>query len=115
MKYIISTIIVILVLGLMALSPIIAYSTDEIVSFTVKDKERVVTGSGDSISSKYLVYTDNGVYENTDTVWYWKWNSSDVYNELEVGKNYQVKVYGFRVPFLSWYKNIVEVDTSTIK
>ena len=104
--------VAVLVIGLLLISPIIAYSTDELVVFNVKDKERVVTGSGDSMTSKYLVYTDKGVYENTDTIWYWKWNSSDVYNDLEVGKTYQVKVYGFRIPFLSWYKNVVEVVSS---
>lgn len=109
MKYIIGAIITISAVGLLSISPIIAYTTDEIVTITIKDKERIVTGSGDTLSSKYLIYTDNGVYENTDTIWYWKWNSSDVYNNLEVGETYQTKVYGFRVPFLSWYKNIVNI------
>ena len=109
MKYIITALIVLLVLGILAISPIIAYTTDEVITITVEDKERVVTGSGPSVSSKYLVYTSTGVYENTDSLWYWKWNSADVYNDLEIGETYEVKVYGFRVPFLSWFRNIVEI------
>jgi hypothetical protein len=41
-----------------------------------------------------------------------KFNSSDIYNQLEKGKKYRIKVYGFRIPFLSWYKNIIEVKTN---
>ena len=103
---IIEAVVILLIIGSVTVPAVVAYSTDETVTITVKDKERVVTYK----TSKYLVFTDKGVYENTDTVWYWKWDSSDVYNALEVGKTYQVKVYGFRVPFLSWYKNIVELD-----
>lgn len=98
------------IIGLFAISPMIAYMTDETITVTVKDKERVVTGSGQSIASKFLVYTDQEVFENTDTVWYWKFDSADVQNSLEVGQTYQVRVYGFRVPFLSWFRNIESVN-----
>ena len=96
-------------LGLFCISPIIAYNTDSYVNVVVKDKQSVLSGSGETANSKYLIFTDNGVYENTDTVWYWKWNSSDFYNQIEVGKSYQFRVYGFRSPFMSWYKNIIEI------
>lgn len=110
MKYIITTIITILILGMLAISSAaIAYLTDDITTITVNEKERIMTGSGENMSSKYLIFTEQGVYQNTDTIWYWKWNSSDVYNQLKEGQEYEVKVYGFRVPFLSWYKNIVEI------
>lgn len=63
---------------------------------------------------KYLIYTKvNGeafeVYENTDNLLRGKFNSSDVYNQIEIGKTYRFRVVGFRIPFLSMYKNILEV------
>jgi hypothetical protein len=64
----------------------------------------------DSSGGKYLIFTDNEVLENTDSLWYWKWNSSDFYNKIEAGKTYKFTVYGWRVPFMSWYRNIVEVE-----
>lgn len=92
----------------------VAYGTDTTVTFTVKDKERVTIGNGGTISSKYLIYTDKEVYENTDSVWYWKWDSADLYSQLEPGKTYTARVYGFRVPFLSWFRNIISVDESHV-
>jgi Protein of unknown function (DUF1523) len=32
-----------------------------------------------------------------------------VYGALDVGKTYQMKVYGWRIPFFSMYPNIVWV------
>ena len=83
MKIIIFTLISLLFIGSLALSPMYAYLTDEVITITVKDKERIVTGSGSTLSSKYLVYAEGEVFQNSDSLWYWKWNSADVQNELE--------------------------------
>jgi hypothetical protein len=48
------------------------------------------------------------VFVNKDSWLYWKFNSSDVYMDIQVGKKYHMKVAGYRVPMLSWYPNIVE-------
>ena len=81
--------------------------TSEDITITVVDKERVVdSGGGDS---KYLVFTETEVFENTDCLALGKFNSSDVYGQLEIGETYQVQVYGWRIPFLSMYRNIVKV------
>jgi len=63
-------------------------------------------------SDKYLlsVTLSDGrrrVLENTDSFIEFKWNSSDVYASLEEGKEYSFKVYGWRIPFLSSYENIL--------
>jgi len=63
---------------------------------------------------KYLVFTklNDGsvrVFENTDSLLEFKWNSSDVQGQLEVGKNYNISAYGWRIPFFSCYENITEV------
>lgn len=98
--------ILFLVLSIKAL---IAYTTDEQIVFTVEDKERIVNNTSEGTSSKYLIFTDKGVFENTDTLFYWKWDSSDLYGQIQEGKTYNAKVYGLRVGFFSLYKNIVDV------
>lgn len=74
----------------------------------VNDKERIVERTG--TSSKYLVFAENEVFENTDTILFMKFSSSDVQNSLEVGKCYNVKVVGWRVNILSMYRNIIKIN-----
>jgi len=38
-----------------------------------------------------------------------KFDSSTIQGKLKVGKTYNLTHYGWRVPFLSWYENIVGV------
>jgi len=79
------------------------------VTFTVTKAERV--GYGDS--SKYLVYTNIETFENTDEMWAGKFNSSDMYGKIVSGQTYNATVTGFRVPFLSMYRNIVKLEVVT--
>lgn len=105
MKYIIATLSVTFVLFALVFPFYYAYGTDTYTTFTVNRMERVVTQD----SSKYLVFTDSEVFENTDSLLYWKFNSSDVYGQLEIGKTYKARVYGWRIKFLSNYRNIIEI------
>jgi hypothetical protein len=89
----------------------IAYRTSsEVVTITISDKERVTVKNGDSITNKYLVFTEAGeVFENTDSLLYLKFSSSDVQGHLRNGEKYEVKVAGWRIPFISSYRNIISV------
>lgn len=63
-------------------------------------------------SGKYLVFTNDGVFQNTDAWYRLKWNSSDVQNgliDLE-GKKARITKYGWRVTPFSKYENIVGVE-----
>jgi hypothetical protein len=81
------------------------YSVDN-VTITIKDKERI----HDGMSSYYLIFTDSEVFKNEDNILFWKFDSSDVYNKLEVGHTYNVDVNWFRIPFLSAYRNIIKIN-----
>ena len=94
--------------------------TREEVTVRVNRLERVTTGSGNDVTSKYMVYAtvldsetlepvEKEVFENTDMVLPWKQNSSDVYNELEEGGVYRVEVIGWRVRVLSMYRNVLKI------
>lgn len=81
----------------------------ETVRATVTDKERLVESDGDGgTTSKYVVFTDKEVFQNTDTWIRGKWRSSDVQGQLHQGCTYDFNVYGFRSGPMSFYRNILE-------
>lgn len=84
-------------------------------TITITDKERIYKGSGDSSSSKYLVFgddenSDSLVFENTDCFIRGKWNSSNLQGKMKEGNTYRITVVGYRVPFFSMYQNIIKVE-----
>jgi len=58
-------------------------------------------------ADKYLVFTTEGVFENTDSLAYVKFDSSDLQAKLMLPGKFEIVYYGFRIPFLSHYPNIV--------
>ena len=58
----------------------------------------------------YLVGTENEVFKIEDNIFILKFNSSDIYNELEVGKSYYIETTGIRNNFFSWYRNINKIE-----
>lgn len=106
---VVTVLVVVLLAALFGGAACYQLCTTDTATITVKGKERVTTGDGETITSRYLVFTEHETFENTDAIWHWKFDSSDVYGQLEEGKTYTVKVYGWRVPILSWYRNIVSV------
>ena len=64
--------------------------------------------------SKYLIYCKNEnediqVYEITDSLFQGKFNSSDIYASIEIGKEYTFIIRDTRIGLTSTYPNIVEV------
>ena len=105
----------IVILGLGVASSVAFSFNDTDYTITVTDKERIYTGSGDTSSSKYLVFGEdnNGnslVFENTDCLLRGKWDSSNIQGQLKEGNTYKITVVGYRVPFFSWYQNIIEIE-----
>lgn len=100
-----------LVVAVIAISPIVHYSTlDTVQDVKILDKERVVASSNDgTVTSKYLIFTEHETFENTDTFWAFKYNSSDIYGKISKGATCTFEVTGFRVPFFSMYRNILSV------
>jgi len=61
-------------------------------------------------NDRYLIYASDNVYEITDSWLMGRFDSSDLYGKIEVGKTYKVKVGGKRDHFLSAYPCIHEVE-----
>lgn len=95
-------------LGIVFALPSYAYNrmTAENVQITVSSKDRECKNEKDC---RYVIYTTEEVFENRDSWWYLKFNSSDLYNKLVPGQTYNVTVTGWRIPFFSMYRNIVEL------
>jgi len=85
----------------------VKHITRHTYNVVVSKTERVSTNDG----GRYLVFTDKGVFEITDSICFWQWDSSDKYGKISsmIGKNIEIEVYSLRVPFLSWYQNIVDI------
>lgn len=85
-------------------------AVDEVTG-TVTDKYIKRYGDSDyfHVAVKYADGTTE-VFQNKDALWWWKWDSADVQQELEIGKSYRLTVIGWRVPFLSWFRNIVVAE-----
>lgn len=84
----------------------------ELTSMTVTEKQRECRSQN---NCSYLIYTEDAagnvrVLENKDSWPHFKFNSSDVYAEIDEGSTYDFTVYGQRVHFLSWYENIIGVE-----
>lgn len=76
----------------------------ENVQIDVVKTERIQQGD----SQKYMVYAENGVYENTDSIWFFKFNSADLYAKIKENKSYSCTTTGWRVQLLSWQPNIIK-------
>ena len=107
------TAIALVVIAVIAI-PVISFRNDHAYTVTITDKERVTTQVAEGqTDSKYLIYgeDENGktyFFEDTDTLFRWKFNSSDVFGALKEGETYELTVIGFRVHIFNWYENIID-------
>ena len=104
------TIIYLIILILTLLIPIsictIDYQNSQEIEITVKDK---FIKNYDK-SSKYLIVDENNnTYQITDLIFKGKFNSTDLYNQMEIGKKYKIETTGYRIRILSKYQNINKI------
>lgn len=91
-----------------------SYWGTEYETIHVNKTERVCgyeanTNKGGSIECKYMVFSDKGVFKNTDSIFIFKFNSSDIYGEIHENNSYEISYYGWRFRLLSMYPNIKTV------
>lgn len=96
-------VVVVLLLGAKGIA---SYATVDYVTATVTSKERITSNE----DSYYLVFTDKETFINKDSIWFLKYGSSDLYGNIQEGETYEFKVTLFRVPFFSWYRNIITIE-----
>jgi hypothetical protein len=111
-----ATVILILIVGLIWLGPMFmgaavggqGSSEAACLVATVTKTERVMDAGGKS--SRYLIYTDQEVIEDTDNWIAGKTNSSDIYGKIVAGRKYRFTLIGWRNEILSHYRNITKVE-----
>jgi len=105
-KFVLSGLIIVALTSMIVTWWRIPHWTEDFVTVTINDKERVVNGE----SSRYLVFTDVETFANSDDLRVGKFDSSDLYGRLQPGARYRLRVYGWRWPFFSTYRNIISAE-----
>ena len=95
-----------IIVVIMILSAIINYTGNEDKIIHIKNVTTISDGSG---KTKYKVFAKEGVFENVDRLFIWKFNSSDLQNKMLGKKVCKVHLMGHRIPVLSDYKNITKI------
>lgn len=108
-KIILNIVFIIIAILLIVFLVFSGYLNNQEREITVVDKYIKRNGKADM----YLVVDENkNTYKITDLFFKFKFNSTDLYNELEVGQTYNIKTSGFRVKILSQYPNINKIEKS---
>ncbi|MFI6495933.1 hypothetical protein [Nonomuraea typhae] len=105
----VSVVLLALMLGGGVILGVIKANTGRVEVLTVQEKDRVCDG-GSSGACRYLIFSDKGVFENTDSLFAGKWDSSDLQNQLKIGQTYEVEARGWRIPLFSAYPNIIQIQ-----
>jgi hypothetical protein len=96
----------IIVILFVCLGPCIYRASEDTVTITVTEKDRVTSRAAES--SQYLVWTTQGeCFSVSDSVSYFSCNASDRYGRLKAGKTYRCTVAGWRFGCASMYRNII--------
>ena len=105
--------LIIILIGLTALlaPAIMKVANPQTYTVVVQSKEVKVDGK----TSRFLVFTtdpmtgESHVFEVTDSLFKWRFDSADTYNIIREGETYELTTGGYRTPFFSMYPNIYEV------
>ncbi len=98
--------------GLFVSSFGLSYCTQDTKTFKVVDKYVKTEGQGRGVF--YVVGEDKSgnkeVFENTDTIAFLKFDSADLQQKISLGNTYKMDVNWMRIPFLSMYRNVLDVE-----
>ena len=90
---------------------IYAVSTQKEENIVITNKYKFVTNG----FTNFMIVDDKGAHFNVNnSFWFWKWDSIEDWHNLKIGDNIYAKYYGFRIPFLSCFPNIVNTKYKSI-
>lgn len=95
-------------------SAIYAYFTKRKTIFTVREKGTLTHGytnnGNGSTYTNFMIYTrDDRALKNVNSLWYWKWRSTELQAKIKPGKKYEADIYGWRIGAFNVYPNIIRV------
>ena len=83
---------------------IYALSTSKKDSSVVVKKYKMVRNG----FTEFMIIDNKGRHFNVNnSLWYWKWNSVEDWSNIEEGDELYFKYYGWRMPFLGLFPNII--------
>lgn len=108
--FIVAVIVVLIIGGVLVYRGARYHSIRE-VSFSITklpNRDLQYNANGNKNAYANLVYTDKGTFQNSDSTFPWKQNSSDLYAMLEQGHRYRCEVAGWRLGIFSNYPDLIK-------
>jgi len=89
-----------------------AYGTARFTKVQVHNKSIFVDGGKHFTRSQATILdgTTNTCMAVNNSLWFWRWDSAERFMQLKEGDVKNVRMYGWRIPILGLYPNIVDVD-----
>jgi hypothetical protein len=57
--------------------------------------------------TEFMIIDDEGKHYNiNNSVWYWKWNSIEDWNIMEIDQKIKIHFYGLRIPIFGIFPNV---------
>lgn len=84
--------------------------TDKIESIHVIDKYQIYTPSGTQFVLHVKSIGDGSHHQMVIpySVWYWQFDVPELWSSINIDTTYIIKSYGYRIPYLGTFRNIVE-------
>ena len=61
--------------------------------------------------TEFMIVDKEGKHYNVNnSLWFFKWDSIEDWHSIEEGKQLDIKYYGFRIPFIGTFPNIVRIN-----
>jgi len=73
---------------------------------------RITDAQMTKVNDMFMIATEERPYVNYDAKYRFKFDSGTVQNDAIrfKGKVVRIKKYGWRIPILSWYENVVKIE-----
>ena len=81
---------------------------------TQKEENIIIVNKYKYVSNgftNFMIVDTNGEHYNVNnSYWFWKWDSIEDWHKLKIGHTIYAKCYGFRIPFLGCFPNIIDTN-----
>ena len=101
-----STRAIVIGIAVLVLTVLYSYFVADTVMTTITDAQMT------KVDDRYMIATEERPYVNYDAKYRFKFDSGTIQNDAIrlKGKVVRIKKYGWRVPILSWYENVVKIE-----
>jgi hypothetical protein len=98
----------VIIFGIVFLVLLVLYSYFVADTITTRITDAQMT----KVDNMFMIATDKRPYVNYDAKYRFKFDSGTIQNDAIrlKGKVVRIKKYGWRIPVLSWYENVVKIE-----